>query len=491
MQPKLARLWMLMRPWTWPFAVKAPVLVALLMITVSAVLTEGVLSRFTSTQEEHLDQLTGAYLDGLSSSILPQVLREDVWEVFDALDRASRLYKGLDIVWTTVIGDDGLVIASSKPLQFPAKTELPASIASSLPAGQQMVFDAVTGTAHIRRTLIYQGHNIGAIYADIRIASLLHERSNVLLTLLATNVALTILLAGLGYWLVRRMVAPIQILSKHLDAGSEGTVEPIAEDICIQAGSEFGRLFHRYNALIGVVNERELLASKLAEEERLSSLGRLAAGVAHEINNPLGGMLNATDSLKRYGDRQAVRDTSVRLIEQGLTGIGDLVRSMLVIYRADKAEPGLRARDIDDLRLLIHAEIKRKRLNLEWHNGLSDVLPLRGAPIRDAILNLLLNAISASPEGSNLKFEAVLDSQRVSFAVADQGPGLPEAAKSYLQRPNAGRAPIDQRSGLGLWMIKRLIEDMGGEIHASAPDGIGTCIELLIPLPQQELRHVA
>jgi signal transduction histidine kinase len=128
--------------------------------------------------------------------------------------------------------------------------------------------------------------------------------------------------------------------------------------------------------LVRGVNERKLLATKLSEEEKFASLGRLASGIAHEINNPLGGMFNALDALKRHGDRDSVRQTSIRLIEQGLSGIRDLVRSTLVTYRADKNESVLPPRDLDDLRLLIHQEVKRKRLHLHWHNDIAEDLPL-------------------------------------------------------------------------------------------------------------------
>ncbi len=156
------------------------------------------------------------------------------------------------------------------------------------------------------------------------------------LTLLATNGLLTLAMAALGYFTVRRMVRPIKILSQHLDRGQRGPVEAIPDHDVDGYGPEFSRLFRRYNAMVRGVNEREVLATRLSEEERLASLGRLASGIAHEINNPLGGMFNALDALKRHGDREAVRQTSVRLIQQGFSGIRDLVRSTLVTYRADR-----------------------------------------------------------------------------------------------------------------------------------------------------------
>ena len=77
------------------------------------------------------------------------------------------------------------------------------------------------------------------------------------------------------------------------------------------------------------------MGKRLAEEKRLGSLGRLASAVAHEINNPLGGLFNALATLRSHGHLSSVRDGSLGLLERGLIGIRDVVRTTLTIYRTD------------------------------------------------------------------------------------------------------------------------------------------------------------
>ncbi len=125
-----------LNPLAWPFTVKVPLVVAALMIAVSALITDRVLERLAQTQERHLEQLADAYLDGLATSILPSVLRDDVWEVFDALDRASERYEGLDLDWTTVTNAEGEILASSRPTDFDTFGALPADVLARFRTGQ-------------------------------------------------------------------------------------------------------------------------------------------------------------------------------------------------------------------------------------------------------------------------------------------------------------------------------------------------------------------
>lgn len=485
------RLPRLFNPFTWPISVKVPMAVVILMLVVSAIITNRVLARLAETQERHLEDLASAYMDGLSASLIPSVVREDIWEVFDTLDRARERYRALNVTWTVVTDATGKVIASSDPGQFPTEATLSPDVVKNFVPARQVMFAPDLATAFLSRPLEYQDREIGGIYAVADVRELLKERSDVFTTLVLTNTLLTLLIAAGGYFAIRQMIRPVGVLSARLDRGAQGPIEPIPESIVARHGDEFRRLFGRYNALANAVNEREVFAARLAEEERLASLGRLASGLAHEINNPLGGMLNALDALQRHGDRESVRVTSFRLLQQGLSGIRDLVRSTLAVYRGDSNPRQLEVADIDDLRLLIKPEIDRKQLRVSWENELTDRTNVRASPVRDAILNLLLNACEASPENGLICFKAQVNEIALTISIADEGEGLPSDIREFLEKPGAGSAPVDRRSGLGLWMVKRICQELRGELRSSMNANRGTVVTITIPITEQVLKHVA
>lgn len=464
------------------FAVRVPVAVALLMIAISSVVTWRALSRLEETQKQHLEQLSSAYLDGLSASLIPSVVREDVWEVFDALDRSRERYRGLNVQWVTVTNAKDRTIASSLPERFPPLDAMDAEVLASFGGTGAFLVDDDRAEARMTRSLIYQNQEIGRIYALADISGLIAERSKALRELILTNGFLTLLLVAFGAFFMRWLLRPVGLLSRYLAQGSQGSMAPIPEDVLAGQNREFHGLFRQYNAMAAAVNERELLAAELAEEEKLASVGRLASGMAHEINNPLGGMFNALDSLRRYGSREEVRSTSIRLIEQGLTGIRDLVRSTLATYRADQRPRDLTATDLDDLRLLIKPEARQQHLKLSWQVEFNGPVHVPAVPVRDAILNLLLNACHSCREGGTVGFRASVEAERFLAEIADTGEGLPSHVREYLERRGAGSAPMDRRSGLGLWIVKRHCDELGAVLRVIETGPAGSRLRLTIPL---------
>ena len=474
----------------WPYSVRVPVFVALLMVAISIAVSYRALSRLEETQQRSLQQLSSAYLDGLSASLVPSVVREDVWEVFDTLDRSRERYQGLGVRWATVTNAAGRVIASSLPEQFPPLEPMPEGVKSEFDDTSEIVSSEERAEARLQRTLRYQEQEIGHIYAVADISALLQERTDILRELVITNVLLTVLLVAFGIYVMRRMARPIGILSEYLARSRAGAMTAIPADVVSQQSREFRDIFESYNGMTQAVSERELLAAELAREEKLASVGRLASGMAHEINNPLGGMFNAIDSLKRYGAREEVRNTSIRLLEQGLSGIRDLVRSTLTTYRLEQRPRDLTAMDLDDLRLLVKPEARHRKLSLKWDISLEGPVPVPAVPVRDAVLNLLINACHSCADGGRVGLSCRIAERQFIAEISDSGTGLPSHIREYVERKGAGAAPLDRASGLGLWIVKRHCDEMGASIVILNSTADGTTLRLTIPL-QSEVERAA
>lgn len=268
---------------------------------------------------------------------------------------------------------------------------------------------------------------------------------------------------------------------------AQGIAEPISPRQIPAGDIEVARLYHRYNTLVQAERERANFALQLAEEEKLSSLGRLASGMAHEINNPLGGLFNAIDTLKHHGNTTGVRETSIRLIERGLAGIRDVVEAALATYRPERATRPLTVEDFEDVRLLVSPEIRRRRQTLNWDVlwQSNHELPIKGPPVRQAVLNLLLNASAATPEGGKVTLQATPADDRFTISISDEGPGIPPDIAGILLDRDPGPA-VRAGQGLGLWMVRRVVEDLGGTIKIRKCPGGGTTITLLLSLEQRE-----
>ena len=465
----------------WPLAWKIPLLAAALMIAVAVVISQIVLDRMRSDQETNLRLLTSAYLDGLSAAVLPSAIHADEWEAFDALDRARGRYAGLNVRFAIVALPNGKVLAASDPLKFPVLTAVPPDVQQRFPRGDGLIIDYASGRAWVARSLREEGFSVGRILAEIDISELLRVRERLLLTLIAVNATLALGIATIGSIALRRMLKPLSVLSGYVEGVRTGRADPIPDSKRQRISREFNLLFDRFNAMARALNEREELASRLATQEKYAVLGKLASGMAHEVNNPLGGLFNALDTLRRHGDDAAAREATLNLLQRGLTHIRNVVRSTLVTYR-ETTDQSLRAADIDDLRLLIEPEASRKRVQLAWDNELQGSLSVGGESVRQVILNLLINACAATPEGGAVRLRAHAAQNELIVEVGDQGAGLPDDVANYLfgqseQAPGVG-------GGLGLWIVRRLVTVQGGTIRLVQEGGFSTLIRVTWPLQQ-------
>ena len=415
-----------------PLSLRVPLIAAALMVLVGLVASQQVLSALSVVQEARLQELAGLHVDGLAVALGPSVLRRDVWEVFDTLDRAAAAGSGQRMVLTVVADEYGRVIAASDPLRAPTDSDVGPLADGALP------IEAIRlsgGDDHIRvaANLDYQGRSVGRIISELNVSDLVAERRTAGLYLLAGNAAVTLALAFGGYVAMRRMLKPVALLAGHMGR-MEGTLEPIPASDLPGGDTELAQLFQTYNAMTEAVQARAEAERRLAERERFVSLGRLSSSLAHEINNPLGGLLNATDTIRTYADRPEVVRDAANLLDRGLRHLRDVARATLEQNRIDRSGLPLRPEDFDDLRLLFWPEVARLNQKLDWRvEAPTEALEAHpAAAVRQIVLNLLLNAAAAAGTGGSVGLQLRARDDGLDLRITDSGPGMNDAARQRL-----------------------------------------------------------
>ena len=331
-----------------------------------------------------------------------------------------------------------------RPIQpaFRFTVRFPTELRSKFLNKDGLVINDEVGRAWLTRGLRTEGFSVGQILAEIDIANLLRVRSQVVLTLILVNGGLAIAFSLIGYFAVKHMLQPLGVLARYVERVREGRVEPIPERYRKKVASEFGQLFDRFNAMARAVSDRETLASHLAEQEKYAMLGRLASGMAHEVNNPLGGMMNAIDTIQSHSEDPEVLSKSLDFLKRGLAGIRNVVRAALVTYKGGSDTSLLTPTELDDLPFLVQHETGVRRLRLDWRNRVPEPVAIDGPAVRQITLNLLLNACAASPFGGAVAVEASCSDGALRIAVSDEGPGLPQDMAALLSPCWANCRPV-------------------------------------------------
>ena len=244
-----------------------------------------------------------------------------------------------------------------------------------------------------------------------------------------------------------------------------------------ESGDELGRAGAAYKAMLKELRKKESLEREVMLSERLAAVGRLAAGIAHEINNPLGGMLNAINTYERHGNDDPMTRKTLSLLERGLLQIRDSVAALLVEARVE-SHPLMR-QDIEDTHLLVLPDAHRKSARFEWENDIVDALPVPSTPVRQVLINLLLNAVQAVGERGTVACHVYRDSRELHISVANDGEHISQQQIEGLFEP-FGTTRADGH-GLGLWVTYQIIDQLGGEISVSSEPG-ETRFHVCLPL---------
>jgi signal transduction histidine kinase len=223
----------------------------------------------------------------------------------------------------------------------------------------------------------------------------------------------------------------------------------------------------------------ETLVREMAEEKRLASLGRVIAGVAHEIRNPIAAMRLKAENAVAAGPDSARKDNALRAIVEQIGRLEVLLRNLLSSVQRATPAP----RPVDDVTAFLN---DRAELFSEQAAAHGVALEVRGCDgpamfdpprIAQAIDNLILNAIQNTSKGGSVTLSAEHSGDRLLISVADTGRGVPEAMRDHLFEPFVtGRA---EGTGLGLAVVREIAEAHGGTAHAAhRNDGATFVMEL-------------
>ncbi|MDO3379258.1 ATP-binding protein [Geoalkalibacter halelectricus] len=231
------------------------------------------------------------------------------------------------------------------------------------------------------------------------------------------------------------------------------------------------------------LTERVNMREHLERMERLASLGRLSAGIAHEIRNPLTGISIMLDDLHDRMLSNPADQTLIQRALQEMERLEGLVNELLTFATTAKStlRPGPLAPVLRDILFLVEKQCERTNITLEQR--IADnlpVFPLDSAKLKQAFLNLLTNAIAAMPDGGRLGVHAECRADQVQVVIEDSGEGIPEDRLPLIFEPFY--TSKGEGTGLGLSITHNIISDHGGRIEVKSQPGQGTQFVLWFPV---------
>ncbi len=241
------------------------------------------------------------------------------------------------------------------------------------------------------------------------------------------------------------------------------------------------------------VTEEYALTKRLIETEKMAAVGQLAGGVAHEINNPLGGILAFAQLMKRDSGRNDADKESLDLIEESALRCKRIVESLLKFSRhsrPDDRRPFDLSKCVEDATVLFKAQLKanpRVKLEMNLDTGLPKLFG-DPAQLSQVVLNLLQNGLYALPHvemelDGVLKVDTGREGERCFFAVSDTGSGIEERHLNRIFEPSFTTKPPGEGTGLGLSIAYRIVQDHGGVFQVDTQLGQGSRFTVYLPIP--------
>lgn len=430
-----------------------------------------------------------------SSTVVSKAIQLSVEDLTSETDvESSRLKEYLQqarskgISQINIINNEGEIINSSDPDQVGKKREikklekgLKASRGRGVDSGISLKpYDLVV-------PVIVGDEQLGYVQVNILLDNIRDiQHANFVRRLVATSMVFVIGMF-LTIFLARKYTFPIHRLATGVKDVSEGDLSVTFE---VESSDEIGELAENLNEMVEKLKEKELLEKRLYEAEHLSKVGQLAAGIAHEIRNPLNYISLAIDHLKSEllpacGGRGAEMESIADNIKEEVRKANYMVLNFMNYGRPLKLRLQLvRYPDLINKAMPLMQD-KLNESHIEVIREIPDTLPpmlVDPELMRNCLCNFITNAAQAMPEGGKITLGAALDAEAGVFLLtfSDQGTGiepqdLEKVFQPYFTTKEAG-------IGLGLAITERIIKEHGGGLEVKSQPGEGTSFTVRLPV---------
>jgi len=341
------------------------------------------------------------------------------------------------------------------------------------------------------------GERVGMLYVGVLEAKYVDIRRKAISVFILITVAGMALAVGLGYVLADKIMRPVHRLITASQQVSEGSLTP---DIGPVSKDEIGVLQNTFKDMVVFLEQRDERRraeseNRLLQSEKQASIGRLAAGVAHEINNPLTGVLTYSHMLLRRKDIGDDIRSDLETIAQSTERVRKIVKGLLDFSRQTKLdrEPTEVNRLVRSTIALMENQALVKGIGIKFNPGENlPMLTLDRGQFQSVLLNMIINALDATEPGGDITISTGISlstsdvgKKGVEVVIADTGCGIPSENLDKLFDPFFTTKGVGQGTGLGLAVSLGIVQRHGGTIRVQSEVGRGSAFTIWLPVEEQ------